>query len=145
MLIPAEMTHNPSTPHVIDIDKFDWMNKTLEGGSFHATTAIIIEQQDTEHQTSTVSVPNTATRRRTLDDDVRMRSTCSKVTLIKAILEQTKIHTLEKLSQSIVKTAVVIDAMHFIRKLSFSPNENFFMCLTDIIHFCCDRYQDVSL
>ena len=53
MLIPAEMTHNPSTPHVFAIDNVNWMNKTLEGGSFHATTAIIIE-----HQTSTVSVPS---------------------------------------------------------------------------------------
>ena len=58
MLIPAEMTHNPSTPHVFAIDNPHWMNMTLEGGSFHATSAIIIEQQDTEHQPSTVSVPS---------------------------------------------------------------------------------------
>ena len=75
MLIPAEMTHNPSTPHVFAIDNLDWMNKTLEGGSFHATTAIIIEQQDTEHQTSTVSVPSKSTRRRTLYDVQESTST----------------------------------------------------------------------
>ena len=75
VLIPAEMTHNPSTPHVFAIDNLDWMNKTLEGGSFHATTAIIIEQQDTEHQTSTVSVPSKSTRRRTLDDVQEKTST----------------------------------------------------------------------
>ena len=68
VLIPAEMTHNPSTPHVFAIDNLNWMNMTPEGGSFHATTAIIIEQQNTEHQTSTVSVPSKSTRRRTLDD-----------------------------------------------------------------------------
>ena len=93
------------------------------------------------------------------DDDGRMRSTGSKATLIKAILEQTKIQTLEKLSQSTVKTAVVIDAMHLIRKLSFLPNENFAHVSdrylkyllkdvpdgSEIIHFCCDRYRDVSL
>ena len=67
VLFPAEMTHNPSTPHVFAIDNLDWINKTLEGGSFHATTAIIIEQQDTEHETSTLSVPSKSTRRRTLD------------------------------------------------------------------------------
>ena len=66
------------------------------------------------------------------DDDGRMRSTGSKATLIKAILEQTKIQTLEKLSQSTVKTAVVIDAMHLIRKLSFLPMRTLLMCLTDI-------------
>ena len=85
-----------------------------------------------------------------------MRYTGSNATLIKAILEQTKIHTLEKLSQSTVKTAVVIDAMHLIRKLSFLPNENFSHVSdrylvkgvpdgSEIIHFCCDRYRDVSL
>ena len=93
------------------------------------------------------------------DDDGRMRSTGSKTTLIKAILEQKKIHTLEKLSQCTVKTAVVIDAMHLIRKLSFLPNENFAHVSdrylkyllkdvpdgSEIIHFCCDRYRDVSL
>ena len=55
----------------------------------------------------------------------RMRSTGSKAILIKIILGQTKIHTLEKLSQSTVKTTVVIDAMHLIKKLSFLPNKNF--------------------
>ena len=75
VLIPSEMTHNPSTPHVFAIDNLDWVNKTLEGGSFHATTAIIIEQQDTEHQTSTVSVLSKSTRRRTLDDVQEKTST----------------------------------------------------------------------
>ena len=93
------------------------------------------------------------------DDDGRMRSTGSNATPIKAIIEQTKIHTLEKLSQSTVKTAVVIDAMYLIRKLSFLPNENFAHVSdrylkyllkdvpdgSEIIHFCCDRYRDVSL
>ena len=46
------------------------------------------------------------------NNDGRMRSTGSKATLVKAILDQTKIHALEKLSHSNLKTAVVIDAMH---------------------------------
>ena len=143
------------------------MNKILEGVRFHVTTAIIIEQQDTEHHTSTVSVPSKSTRRRTfpsqslansngkgrmstksyevvallrmtqsiasgqkvdlsqfignhecsssppslLVDDGRMSYTGSYATLIKATLEQTNIHTLEKLSQSTDKTAVVIGVM----------------------------------
>ena len=29
VLIPAEMTHNPSTPHVFAIDNLDWVNKIL--------------------------------------------------------------------------------------------------------------------
>ena len=93
------------------------------------------------------------------DDDGRMRSTGSRATLIKAILDQTNVHALEKLPHSDVKTAVVVDAMHLIRKLSFMPNENFAQVsdrylkflLKDvpqgaqIIHFCCDRYRDASL
>ena len=93
------------------------------------------------------------------DDDGRMRSTGSKATLIKSTLEQTTIHILEKLSHSTVKTAVVIDAMHLIRKLTFLPNKNFahvsdrylkYMLKdvpdgSEIINFCCDRYRDVSL
>ena len=75
VLIPAEMTHNPSTPHVFAIDNLDRMNTTHDGGSFHATTTIIIEQQDTEHQTSTVSVPSKSTHRRTLDDVQEKTST----------------------------------------------------------------------
>ena len=75
VLIPAEMTHNPSTPHVFAIDNLDWMNKTLEGGIFYATTAIIIKQQHTEHQTSAVSGPSKSTRRRTLDDVQEKTST----------------------------------------------------------------------
>ena len=88
-----------------------------------------------------------------------MRSTGSKASLIKAILDQTKIHTLAIQSQSTVKTAVVIDDMHLIRKLSFLPNENFSHVSdrylkyllkdvpdgSEIIHFCCDRYRDVAL
>ena len=66
---------------------------------------------------------------------------------------------LDDTCQSTVKTAVVIDAMHLIRKLSFLPNENFahvsdrylkYMLKdvpdgSEIIHFCCDLYRDVSL
>ena len=48
VLISAEMTHNPPTPHVFAIDNLDWVNKTFEGGRFHATTTIIIEQQNIE-------------------------------------------------------------------------------------------------
>ncbi|KAF3854198.1 hypothetical protein F7725_022253 [Dissostichus mawsoni] len=39
------MMKNSEIPHVFAMDNLDWKMKTLEGGSFNATTAIIIEKQ----------------------------------------------------------------------------------------------------
>lgn len=52
------------------LDNLDWRKKTLDGGSFHATTAIVIENTgNTTTQTSKVNVPTTSIwRSRTLAD-----------------------------------------------------------------------------
>ena len=44
--IPENMSNNRKMPHVFAMDNLDWKKKTLEGGSFNATTAIIIENTD---------------------------------------------------------------------------------------------------
>ena len=44
--IPENMSNNRKMPHVFAIDNLDWKKKTLEGGSFNATTGIIIENPD---------------------------------------------------------------------------------------------------
>ena len=41
--IPENMTRNTTNSHVFVMDNLDWRKKTLDGGSFHATTAIVIE------------------------------------------------------------------------------------------------------
>lgn len=46
--VPEIMTKNCKIPHVFAMDNLDWKKKTLEGGSFNATTAIIIENQEIE-------------------------------------------------------------------------------------------------
>ncbi|KAK5916166.1 hypothetical protein CesoFtcFv8_001688 [Champsocephalus esox] len=43
--IPDTMMKNSEIPHVFAMDNLDWKMKTLESGSFNATTAIIIENQ----------------------------------------------------------------------------------------------------
>ncbi|KAF3854194.1 hypothetical protein F7725_022249 [Dissostichus mawsoni] len=43
--VPETMMKNSEIPHVFAMDNLDWKMKTLEGGSFNATTAIIIENQ----------------------------------------------------------------------------------------------------
>ena len=44
--IPENMSDNRKMPHVFAMNNLDWKKKTLEGGSFNATTAIIIENTD---------------------------------------------------------------------------------------------------
>ena len=64
--IPKGITHsNSGVSHLFAIDNLDWNKKTLEGGTFNSTTAIIIEQSTTLPGTK-VSVSTTCTRRRTL-------------------------------------------------------------------------------
>lgn len=48
--IPEDMAYNNETPHVFAMDNLDWKKKTLEGGSFNATTAIIIENPTNTYQ-----------------------------------------------------------------------------------------------
>ena len=44
--IPENMSNNRKMPHVFAMNNLDWKKKTLEGGNFNATTAIIIENPD---------------------------------------------------------------------------------------------------
>lgn len=44
--VPETMARNCEIPHVFGMDNLDWKKKTLEGGSFNATTAIIIENKE---------------------------------------------------------------------------------------------------
>lgn len=41
--VPDEMSTDPEKLQIFAMDNLDWSKKTLEGGSFHATTAIVIE------------------------------------------------------------------------------------------------------
>ena len=93
------------------------------------------------------------------DDDGAMRSTGNKANLVKAIKEETKVCSLEAISNIERKTAVVVDAMYMIRRLSFQKDQQFGEiavryrnCLltdvphgTSIVHFCCDRYRTPSM
>jgi hypothetical protein len=70
--IPENMSHNCKTPHVFAMDNLDW-KKTLEGGSFNATTAIIIEnpEESTNQARREEGVrlsTSTSQRRKTLSD-----------------------------------------------------------------------------
>lgn len=44
--VPEAMTKNCKFPHVFAMDNLDWKEKTLGGGSFHATTALIVENRE---------------------------------------------------------------------------------------------------
>uniref|UniRef100_UPI00358F52E3 uncharacterized protein isoform X1 n=1 Tax=Myxine glutinosa TaxID=7769 RepID=UPI00358F52E3 len=43
VFVPEAMVHNHASLHVYAMDNLDWKKNTLEGGTFNATTAIIIE------------------------------------------------------------------------------------------------------
>ena len=45
--IPENMTAH-DIPHVFAIDNLDWRTKTLEGGSFNATTSITVQNPSTQ-------------------------------------------------------------------------------------------------
>ena len=62
--IPPGMTKNCKTPHVFAMDNLDWKKKTLDGGSIHATTAIIIENQDTERAQEGTTLPTSTSDKR---------------------------------------------------------------------------------
>ncbi|XP_030833483.1 uncharacterized protein LOC105441519 [Strongylocentrotus purpuratus] len=67
--IPETMAKNSEIPHVFAMDNLDWKKKTLEGGSFNATTAIVIENQELERaQEGTRLRTSTSDRRKTLFD-----------------------------------------------------------------------------
>ena len=56
--IPSNVTRNTTNSHVFALDNLDWRKKTLDGGSFHATTAIVIENaNDTTPEDNAVNIP----------------------------------------------------------------------------------------
>lgn len=58
--IPGNMTRNTGNSHVFAMDNLDWRKKTLDGGSFHATTAIVIENaKEGIHEAKKVVAPRT--------------------------------------------------------------------------------------
>ena len=61
------MMKNCKIPHVFAMDNLDWKKKTLVGGSFNATTAIIIENKETVQASARVPT-STSDRRKTLSD-----------------------------------------------------------------------------
>ena len=68
--IPENMSNNKKMPHVFAMDSLDWKKKTLEGGSFNATTAIIIENLDSsdndQHAKAITISTSTPEQRKTL-------------------------------------------------------------------------------
>ena len=90
-------------------------------------------------------------------EDGNMR-TGTKSSLVKVLKEETKVSTTD-LPKDCRKTAVVVDAMCAIRHWSFRRGERFGEIAdrykhllqsdvppgTEIIHFCCDRYNGASL
>lgn len=92
------------------------------------------------------------------EEDGTMRSTGSKANLIKTVVEETGISSSTVLPPTDRKTAVVVDAMYMIHRLSFEKDETFDTIAdryrqsllnsvpkeTSIIHFCCDRYRTPS-
>ena len=74
--IPDSMSHSCEGIHVFAMDNLDWTKKTLEGGSFNATTAIIIENaaQDgsTDHarREEIISTPTASSERKRVLSDV---------------------------------------------------------------------------
>ena len=85
--------------------------------------------------------------------------TGNKANLIKAIKEETCVASLSTLPETQYKTAVIVDAMFVICHWSFKKEETFgeialrfqnllltdVPCNTELIHFCCDRYNKSSL
>ena len=68
--IPENMSNNRKMPHVFAMDNLDWKKKTLEGGSFNATTATIIETPDSsdndQHAKAITISTSTPEQRKTL-------------------------------------------------------------------------------
>ena len=67
--IPDRMSHSFEGIHVFAMDNLDWTKNTLEGGSFNATTAIIIENAEQDgsadhaRRDERISTPTASTER----------------------------------------------------------------------------------
>ena len=64
--IPTMISKNSKYPHVFAMDNLDWRLKTLEGGTFNCTTAIVIENQDSKKVEDVVSVCLSSTKSKSL-------------------------------------------------------------------------------
>ena len=83
----------------------------------------------------------------------------NKSALIKLLMDETKVHTVDDLPyEENLASAVIIDAMHAIHRWSFRPGETFqdverrylMNVMADVpctssVHFCCDRYDHTPL
>ena len=93
------------------------------------------------------------------NEDGTMRAAGTKASLVKVMREETGVRAVPSLPQQNLKTAVVVDAMYAVRRWSFHKDETFGAVArryrnnlltdvptgTDSIHFCCDRYNTLSL
>ena len=64
VFIPENISTASELPHVFALDNLDWRKKTLDGGSFHATTAIVIDNQSSVSSNTTTCVPSSSSTRR---------------------------------------------------------------------------------
>jgi len=64
--VPETMTKNCKIRHVFAMDNQDCKKKTLEGGIFNATTAIIVENRETERVQEGVRFSTSTSDRKTL-------------------------------------------------------------------------------
>ena len=94
------------------------------------------------------------------EKDVSMRNSENKDSLVKSVKDMTTVDSFTSIPSEGMKTAVITDAMHMIRKLSFKEGETFQGVAqrygeylvnagpprTDVLHFCCDHcYDTLSL
>ena len=93
------------------------------------------------------------------DKNGEMRAPRTKANLVRVLKEDTQVTPETELPQTNLKTCLIIDGMHAIRKWSFQKEEPFpavstryrNSMLDDVpsgtgeVHFCCDRYDSKSL
>ena len=91
--------------------------------------------------------------------DGQMRNPGTKAAIVQTLLKESGITPATELTNDAVKTTLVVDAMYAIRKWSFQKGDTYEAIanrykanlLEDVpsgttsIHFCCDRYKDMSL
>jgi len=62
--VPENMSHNTKTPYVFAMNNLDWKMKTLEGSSFNATSANVIENPENQRTEAEVQLPLPASDRK---------------------------------------------------------------------------------
>ena len=93
------------------------------------------------------------------NEDETMRAAGTNASPVKVLREETGVRAVPNLPQQNLKTAVVVDAMYAVRRCFFHKDETFGAAAkryrnhlptdmptgTDSIHFCYDRYTNLSL